>query len=179
MVDQRKNPDGLLELNERHKRFCDLYLETLNLTTAYMESFPNTKTKGAAATGASNLMKNPKIKKYIEDRMKELSEERKNRILVTREAVMERMEHLAEVAESKGQISSAIRATELIGKEIGLFADRIKHSGDELNDTPISVSETQIDLKSLSIDELKEARRIISKITKDSKNTDWTNRVQR
>ena len=61
-------------LNERHKKFCEVYADCLNITKAYMEVYPNTSPEVASASG-SRLLGNEKIQDYIQ----ELINEQKNK----------------------------------------------------------------------------------------------------
>jgi phage terminase small subunit len=65
-------------LNERHKKFCEVYADCLNITKAYMEVYPNTSPEVASASG-SRLLGNEKIQSYIQ----ELIEEQKDRRVAT------------------------------------------------------------------------------------------------
>ena len=62
-----------MKLTEKQKRFCDYYIETGNATEAAIRAGYSQKT--ARFIGAENLTK-PNIKLYIEQRLKELEDER-------------------------------------------------------------------------------------------------------
>ena len=62
-----------MKLTEKQKRFCDYYIETGNATEAAIKAGYSQRT--ARFIGAENLTK-PNIKLYIEQRLKELEDER-------------------------------------------------------------------------------------------------------
>lgn len=59
------------ELNDNQKAFCNGYIFDWNGTRAYMAAYPNSS-EAAAGVSAHELLKNPKIKAYIEDIQKDL-----------------------------------------------------------------------------------------------------------
>lgn len=69
-------------LNERHKKFCEVYADCLNITKAYMEVYPNTSPEVASASG-SRLLGNEKIQKYISEL---IAEQKKSRVATIEEA---------------------------------------------------------------------------------------------
>lgn len=54
------------ELSESHKRFCENYIFDFNATRAYEVAYPNAK-KSTAGQNGHQLLKNTKIKEYIEE----------------------------------------------------------------------------------------------------------------
>ncbi len=57
----------MAELNNRQRKFCSEYIYDWNMTKAYRKAYPECKTDNAASTSAFELLKNPKIKDYIEE----------------------------------------------------------------------------------------------------------------
>lgn len=56
------------ELNEKQKRFCDIYLMCRNATRAYMDANPSIKNANSAGACASSLLKKPAVREYLADR---------------------------------------------------------------------------------------------------------------
>lgn len=56
------------------KRFCDEYLIDLNATRAYKIAYPSCKKDETANANSSRLLRNDKVKEYIEIKQKELEE---------------------------------------------------------------------------------------------------------
>ena len=65
-------------MTRNQKIFCDEYLIDLNATRAYKVAYKNVTKDETAAAASSRLLRNVKVKAYIDKRMKE-REERVNR----------------------------------------------------------------------------------------------------
>ncbi len=65
-----------MKLTERQKMFCDYYIETLNATESYKRAGYKVKNDSSAAVNANRLLRNAKIKSYIDERLKEIGNER-------------------------------------------------------------------------------------------------------
>lgn len=140
-------------MTKKQKLFADEYLIDLNATRAYRAAYPSVKKDGVAAAAAVRLLKNVKIKEYIDDRLEEIHNEK------TADA-REVLEYLTSVLRGKstseeivieglGEGCSAARtmekgpsekdrlkAAELLGKRFGLYTDKVDLMGDmELNIT--------------------------------------------
>ena len=63
-------------MTEKQKRFCDEYLIDCNATRAYKTVYQNVKSDETAKSAASRLLTNVNVKKYIDDRMEELHNEK-------------------------------------------------------------------------------------------------------
>lgn len=130
-------------MTEKQKRFADEYLIDLNATRAYKAAYPNVKKDSVAAQAASRLLRNVKVKSYIDERMEEIRTEKTadaQEVLEYLTAVM-RNEVTEEVVVVEGEgegCSSARRvekdvsvkdrnkAAELLGKRYRLFIDKIE-----------------------------------------------------
>ncbi|MEG2649473.1 MAG: terminase small subunit [Eubacterium sp.] len=134
-------------MTEKQKRFCDEYLVDLNGTRAYKAAYPSVRKDMTAAVNASKMLRNTKVKAYIDRRLEEI------RTAKTAEA-QEVMEYLTSVmrGESRSEIvvvegtgdgcSSAsriekapdekerLKAAELLGKRWSLFTDKVDLSAD-------------------------------------------------
>lgn len=107
-------------LTPKQKAFADYYIETGNATESYKKAgYKNYKSVGVEANKTLN---NPKIKAYIEERLKELEN---SRIADAKEV----MEYLTRVmrGEEKDQfgldasLQDRTKAAELIGKRYSIF----------------------------------------------------------
>ncbi len=129
-------------MTEKQKRFCDEYLIDLNGTRAYKAAYPSVKNDNTAAASASELLRNPKVREYLDERLKQLHDEKTANAAEVMEyltAVM-RGESSASVVVVEGEgdgISSAkivrkppdekerLKAAELLGKRFGMFTDKV------------------------------------------------------
>ena len=58
------------ELNARQKQFCERYIKDFNGTRSYLEVY-NTESESVAAINASKLLKDERIRKYIQELIRE------------------------------------------------------------------------------------------------------------
>ena len=129
------------KLTEKQKKFCDEYLIDLNATKAYKTVYKNCKSDNAAAACANKLLRNAKVKTYIDSLLEEIHTKK------TADA-QEVIEYLTSVmrGESKAEIvvvegtgdgcskavkidkkpdeKEKLKAAELLGKRFGLFIDK-------------------------------------------------------
>lgn len=140
-------------MTEKQKLFADEYLIDLNATRAYRAVYKNIKNDGVARRNGSRLLTNADIKKYIDDRLEEIHNEK------TADA-QEVMEYLTAVLRGKSTseeivveglgdgVSEArtmekrpsekdrLKAAELLGKRFGLYTDKVEMDADmDLNIT--------------------------------------------
>lgn len=138
-------------MTEKQKIFADEYLIDLNATRAYRVAYPAVKKDETAASAAARMLRNVKVKKYIDKRLEEIHNEK------TADA-KEVMEYLTSVlrGESRSEeivveglgdgLSKAktmekapsekdrLKAAELLGKRYSLFTDKVEMEADmELN----------------------------------------------
>ena len=140
-------------MTEKQKRFCDEYLIDCNATRAYKAVYQNVKSDETAKSAASRLLTNVNVKKYIDDRMEELHNEKTadaQEVIEYLTSVL-RGESIAQeiVVEGTGDGCSEARtmekapsekeklkAEELLGKRYALFTDKIEPDVDmDLNIT--------------------------------------------
>ena len=131
-----------MKLTVKQKAFADYYIELGNATEAAIKAGYSKKT--AKEVGYENLTK-PHIKKYIEERMKEIESERiakAEEVLAFLSASL-RGEVLEEVVSTesiegmvkpvilKKQLSAKdrIKAAELLGKRYALFTEKVDLEG--------------------------------------------------
>ena len=140
-------------MTEKQKRFCDEYLIDCNATRAYKTVYKNVKSDETAKSAASRLLTNDNVKKYIDDRMEELHNEKTadaQEVIEYLTSVL-RGESTAQeiVVEGTGDGCSEARtmekspsekerlkAAELLGKRYSLFTDKVETDVDmDLNIT--------------------------------------------
>lgn len=140
-------------MTEKQKRFCDEYLIDCNATRAYKTVYKNVKSDETAKSAASRLLTNVNVKKYIDDRMEELHNEKTadaQEVIEYLTSVL-RGESTAQeiVVEGTGDGYSEARtmekspsekerlkAAELLGKRYALFTDKVETDVDmDLNIT--------------------------------------------
>ncbi len=130
------------KLTEKQKAFADYYIESLNATESYKKAYKTDNSRLAEVNG-SKLLRNTKVKAYIDEIMEFLSGER----IANAEEVLELLTEMARgltteqqvVIESTGDfISEAkiiekrisekdrLKACELIGKRYRLFTDKVE-----------------------------------------------------
>lgn len=128
-------------MTDRQRKFADEFVFDCNATRAYKAAYPNIKNDSVARANGSRLLANADIKRYIQEKLDEISSAK------TAKAA-EVMEYLTSVmrGESRANIVVAedgapvliekppdekerLKAAELLGKRYGLFTDRIGVEG--------------------------------------------------
>lgn len=113
-----------MALTGKQARFVEEYLIDLNATQAAIRAGYSEKT--AAVQGYANLRK-PQIIEAIAA----AQAGRARRTERSQDAVLDRLDHLSRAAEADGDYAPAIRATELVGKHLGMFRDKLDVTVDE------------------------------------------------
>lgn len=142
-------------MTEKQKRFADEYLIDLNATRAYKAAYPNVKKDSVAAQAASRMLRNVKVKSYIDKKLEEIQSDKtadaqevmeyltsvmrreKNEFIVVtcKERVSDYDENgkkriiekeMPEVVEIPAKLSDANKAAELLGKRYRLFIDKVE-----------------------------------------------------
>lgn len=140
-------------MTEKQKMFADEYLIDLNATRAYRTVYKTIKNDGVARRNGSRLLTNADIKKYIDERLEEIRNEKTadaQEVMEYLTAVL-RGESTSEeiVVEGLGDgVSEArtmekrpserdrLKAAELLGKRFGLYTDKVEMDADmDLNIT--------------------------------------------
>ncbi len=138
-------------MTEKQKLFAYEYLIDLNATRAYQAAYPSVKKDEVAAAAAARMLRNVKVKKYINERLEEIHNEKTadaQEVIEYLTAVL-RGESKSEeiVVEGTGDGCSEARtmekspsekerlkAAELLGKRYALFTDKVDLDADmELN----------------------------------------------
>lgn len=107
-----------MKMTEKQKRFCDEYLIDLNATQACIRAGYSKKYAG---TNADKLLKNTKVKSYIEERIKE----KESSLIATQEEVLK---YLTSVL--RGESESEVVVVEGCGDGVSQ-ACRVKKRPDE------------------------------------------------
>lgn len=140
-------------MTKKQKRFVEEYLIDLNATRAYRVAYPSVKKDEVAAAAAVRLLRNVKVKEYIDNCLEEIHNEK------TANA-QEVMEYLTSVLRGKSTSEEIVvegcgdgfseartmkkrpsekdrlKAAELLGKRFGLYTDKVEMDADlELNIT--------------------------------------------
>jgi len=104
-------------LNPKQTRFVAEYLIDLNATQAAIRAGYSAKT---AEQGAAQLLRNIKVAAAVAKAM----ETRAGTLGITAEKVLKDIEDTRKAATIAAQYASALRASELQGKHIGMFVER-------------------------------------------------------
>lgn len=107
-------------LTAQQERFCQEYARTDHATDSYRTAYPKSS-PAAANTSAARLLANASIC----GRVRELRDEAAKARGLSREWVLTRLQKEAELAGEGSTASARVRALELLGKHVGLFADAL------------------------------------------------------
>lgn len=127
----------MAKLTLKQKKFADEYIISGNATESYKRVYSNVKEDSTASAGASRMLRNVKVKSYIEERLAELNSEKiadQEEILQYLTSVM-RGEHREETLIGMGQgfqettymdvgAKDRIKAAELLGKRYSMWTDK-------------------------------------------------------
>ena len=124
-------------ITERQKIFADHYIISLNATESYKEAYPKIKSIKTAEVNGSKLLRNTKVKAYIDERLEKLKSERvadQQEVLefltaVMRGEVTEPLlvldgEGTQRVIEAKPTVATRRASAVDLGKRYGLFVDK-------------------------------------------------------
>lgn len=129
-------------MNLKQQRFCDEYLKDGNGTRAYMTAYPDSSEE-SARTSASDLLTNPNVKQYIEEKNREIH----NSKICDVEEIRQLLSEIARGESTKGETivventgngyskaravtkkpdeKDRLKALELLGKANSLFTDKM------------------------------------------------------
>lgn len=125
-------------MTDKQQIFADEYLKDLNGTRAYKVAYPNVKKDSVAAANATRLLRNAKVKTYIDKQLEKMHNERTadaQEVLEYLTAVM-RGEYKEATLIGVGEGAQAVvdidvgakdrlKAAELLGKRHALFTDKV------------------------------------------------------
>ena len=135
-----------MKLTEKQKAFCDYYIKTLNATESYKRAY-NCKNDVTARTNGNKNLQKPTIKQYIDEKMKQIEEDRiANAKEVLRYLTKGMRQELEEevvvmvntgdytsepqIIKKKISIKDANKCAELLGKRYSLFTEKVDLNGD-------------------------------------------------
>ena len=124
-------------MTDKQQIFADEYLKDLNGTRAYKVAYPSVKKDETSRANASRLLTNANVKKYIDEQLEKMHNDRTadaQEVLEYLTAVM-RGEHQEQtlIGEGMGEQSiknidvgakDRLKAAELLGKRHALFTDK-------------------------------------------------------
>lgn len=124
------------KLNEKQKAFADYYIESLNATESYSKAY-NKDNRNTCQVEGCKLLRNPKIKNYIDEVMSAKDESRiasQDEILqiltdIARGVTEEEVVQFSQLGEElrttrKPTIKDRMKASELLGKRYRMFTDK-------------------------------------------------------
>lgn len=144
----------MAKLTAKQMIFANEYLVDLNATRAYKKAYPNVKKDSVAASAAVRMLRNVKVKNYIDEQLKRIEDESiadaaevmKYLTKVMRNELKEEVV----VVEGEGEGCSSARivkkdisakdrnkAAELLGKRYRLFVDKVE------SDSSVNVNSTK------------------------------------
>lgn len=133
-------------LTEKQKRFADEYLIHLNATRAYKAVYKNVKNNDVAAACASKLLRNTKVRKYVDEQLEKIHTEKS----ATAQEVIEYLTGVmrgnseseivviegvgegcseARALKKKPDERERLKAAELLGKRFGIFTEKVQVEG--------------------------------------------------
>ena len=126
-------------LTEKQKKFADEYLIDLNATRAYKAAYPNTKKDESAAVCGSKLLRNPKVREYLDEQLANLHNKRIAKvedIMVYLSEVMfgnSEASVLAmcgdgyqEVIKKPPDEKERLKAAEMLGRRYGMWTEKLE-----------------------------------------------------
>ena len=133
-------------MTDNQKIFADEYLIDCNATRAYKAAYPSVKKDSVASVNASKLLRNAKVKAYIDEQLAKLHDKKTadaKEVMEYLTSVM-RGESSAEIvvvegigdgaSEARRMIKAPdekerLKAAELLGKRYGLFREKLDVTG--------------------------------------------------
>lgn len=149
----------MAKLTDKQIIFANEYLVDLNATRAYKKAYPNVKKDSVAAVNGNRLLRNAKVKNYIDEQLKKIEDESiadATEVMKYLTSIM-RNELTEEVVvvEGEGEGCSSARivkkdisakdrnkAAELLGKRYRLFVEKIEA---DVNQTIVFTGEDELE----------------------------------
>lgn len=146
-------------MTRKQKVFADEYLIDLNATRAYKVAYPSVKNDATAAAAAARLLRNVKVREYIEKRLAEKEDAliaKQDEVLQTLTRVLRRQEpdtvvvtckerrsgydengkkvivekEVPQLVQVPTRVSDLNKAAELLGKRYGLYTEKVDLDAD-------------------------------------------------
>ena len=115
--------DEVRKLNPSQIEFAINYAKTRNATQSYLRAYEGVTPESAGQNG-SRLLKNVRVNALIERISHDAMTAAAKKIEFTKEKIMLDLEAIKEKGMEINQLGPTVRATELQGKELGMFVDR-------------------------------------------------------
>lgn len=165
-------------MTRNQKMFCDEYLIDLNATRAYKAAYKNVKKDETAAAAASRLLRNVKIKTYIDKQMDKIQDKQ----IAKAEEVLEYLTSVlrgeeteevvvtenigdfkseAKVIDIKVSSKERIKAAELIGRRYGAWKDVADKDKEVAQLDQIKVKTEKLKGISSDIEDMSELRKLL------------------
>lgn len=112
------------KLTPKQERFVEEYLIDLNATQAAIRA-------GYSARRAKEIGYQLLHKTTLQETIQKARQKLSERVRITQEKVLKDLETARQLAMETKKLSAAIRASELQGRHIGMFEQKIKLAGDE------------------------------------------------
>jgi phage terminase small subunit len=125
MVTARRCENMANELNKKQKMFADSYILTGNATQSYIEVYNCTYAN--AMSSSSELLRNPKVKKYIASINRTIDRKTKNNKIAEMKEVKEFW--TTTLRDETKEMKDRLKASEMIAKTNGAFIEKVVHSG--------------------------------------------------
>jgi hypothetical protein len=124
--------DVVKRMTPKMKIFCSLIAQGRPPKEAYRMSY-NSRTNNDATilTEVNKLMKDPRIKVFLEGVWETVKENIIDDALATRRKVM--VDLFKHADDEKAQLSNRLKSLELIGRAIGMFTDKVETKIEEVN----------------------------------------------
>lgn len=136
----------MTKITDKQMIFANEYLIDLNATRAYKKAYPNVKKDSVAASAAVRMLRNVKVKEYIDEQLKKIEDEsiaNATEVMKYLTAIMRNeLKEEVVVVEGEGEGCSSARivkkdisakdrnkAAELLGKRYRLFTEKIEVDG--------------------------------------------------
>ena len=124
------------KLTAKQAKFVDEYLIDLNATQAAIRAGYSVKT---AQEQSSRLLSNVIIQNAVQSARNTMSE----RALVTQEMVVKGLLKEAEYMDEGSTQGARVTAWAHLGKHLGMFVDKVQHSGDAANPVALLINQVQ------------------------------------
>ena len=158
----------MAKLSLKQQKFADEYIITGNATESYKKVYSNVKEDSTASAGASRMLRNVKVKSYIEERLAELNSQKiadQEEILQYLTAVMrgDTTEQTLRSIGEDGQVIDSIdvgakdriKAAELLGKRYSMWTDKQTTEqreliSEQIKSTKLENKRREIELQNIS-----------------------------
>ncbi|QEM67532.1 terminase small subunit [Geobacter sp. FeAm09] len=136
-------------LNHRQTLFVNEYLVDLNATQAAIRAG---YTVGSANETGCRLLRKPEIAETVRRAMAARAE----KLHLSGEDVLRSIVEIRGRAVTRGKLSQALKANELLGKHLKLFTDRVEHAGHDGG--PLEISDLELSNRLLTLIAILEER---------------------